>query len=68
MSIEKEAFVGCEAMNSVTVLNEQCSMDHALFETFSCSVIRGYAGSTAEIYAKEHSKTFEEIHPSDKNA
>jgi hypothetical protein len=61
ISIGKNAFNSCDNLKSVTVLNKNCQIDNDHYGTFSCAVIHGYAGSTAERYAKENSITFEAI-------
>ena len=68
--IEYEAFRGCSALKSVTILNPDTVIaesanvftnpDFTNFHAdFFDGVIRGYAGSTAEQYAKMFSRTFE---------
>ena len=59
--IGEAAFHSCSALTSVTVLNETCIIDSGLTPTFSDAVIRGYAGSTAESYAKKNGNKFEAI-------
>ena len=57
-SIGMGAFAGCEALTSATVMNEQCNIGG---DSFPCSLIRGYIGSTAESYASAWGKEFEAL-------
>ena len=56
------AFAQCESLEKVTVPRSVTSIRNAAF--YGCSsltTIRGYAGSTAETYAKQNDYTFEAI-------
>ena len=56
------AFNGCQNLASVTVLNKNVFIDRNAFGACAQNlVIRGYAGSTAELYAKTKGITFEAV-------
>ena len=69
-SIGDYAFCRCSILTSVTILNPKCEIydkETTIFnshdsdnETYIYSgIIKGYSGSTAEIYAKKYGRTFE---------
>ncbi len=64
-SVGEEAFVGCDLLKSITVLNKNTAIASYAFgynwkheKLENNLTIQGYAGSTAETYAKENSITF----------
>lgn len=64
-----DAFFGCSSLRSITFRNPECEIDAVVAEGDSVSefaaafkgVIRGYAGSTAEDYAKRYGLKFESL-------
>lgn len=61
-TIGEWALGDCANLNSVTVFNSNCEIDMVRKYTLGNplnTVIRGYAGSTAEVYAKKHGYTFQ---------
>ena len=60
-SIGSCTFYYCYSLTSVTILNPDCLIYNDANTIYSGAKIRGYAGSTAETYAKRYNRTFEEI-------
>ena len=61
-SIDKSAFLNCNGLTDVTILNPECEIyDIEYTIDRKSAVIHGYAGSTAEAYAAKYSRKFEEI-------
>ncbi|MDO4306690.1 MAG: leucine-rich repeat protein, partial [Eubacteriales bacterium] len=59
-SIGYEAFEGCSSLSSITILSSVTSIEDDVFSDCSSKlVIYGYAGSTAESYAKSHNIKFQ---------
>lgn len=57
--IQTRAFSQNIKLNSVTILNPNCTIQpNILYFSTKCKVIKGYKNSTAETYAKENGLTF----------
>ena len=56
-------FIDCTGLKTITLLNPECKIDYDEFRRMvpKTTVIRGYAGSSAQAYAEFFSQTFEEI-------
>ena len=64
--ISYQAFYECEALEEINILNPECYIRNdaktiSNTEESYSGVIRGYAGSTAEAYAKKYGRTFERV-------
>ena len=60
ISIDNGTFCGCRSLTDIYILNKDCSI--AASDTIPTeSIIHGYAGSTAETFAKENGNKFEEF-------
>ena len=61
--IEACVFIDCTGLKTITLLNPQCKIDYDEIKRMvpKTTVIRGYAGSSAQTYAEFFSQTFEEI-------
>ena len=58
-SIGTGAFKDCSGLTSIWILNADCTMHYANMYNFpENAIIYGYAGSTAEAYAKKYGRTF----------
>ncbi len=60
-AIRDFAFIGCKKLERVTVLNGECELpeDPRVFP--ETTVLRGYEGSTLEVFAKANERTFESM-------
>ncbi len=58
--IDWDAFSACEKLTDVYILNKECAINNEYDNSTipSNTTIHGYAGSTAESYAKEHGNKF----------
>jgi hypothetical protein len=59
-NIQMGAFKECNSLVEITVYSKDCTiydMDHALGKS-GVTTVYGYAGSTAEAYAKKYGYTF----------
>jgi len=56
--LESMVFKDCTSLESVVILNPECSIDNKADVMPQTTIIRGFAGSTAEKYAKRFSRTF----------
>lgn len=61
--IDACVFIDCTGLKTITILNPECKIDYDEFRRMvpKTTVIRGYAGSSAQAYAEFFSQTFEEI-------
>ena len=62
-SIGESAFY-CSLLTSITILNPECRLSYNTISNESSyyyGVIRGYEGSTAQVFAEEHGYTFESL-------
>lgn len=68
--IEACVFIDCTGLKTITLLNPQCKIDYDEIKRMvpKTTVIRGYAGSSAQTYAEFFSQTFEEITGPDHSA
>lgn len=54
-----KAFSGCKSLTDIYILNKECNL--SLPDIPAQTIIHGYAGSTAEKYARENGNKFEDI-------
>ena len=66
-SIDESAFYGCSELKSVSFLSRTVTINGDAFISCNDFSIRGYAGSTAEAYAKSKLKAFEFLDTADLN-
>ena len=59
--IEAGAFMECDALERITILDPECQIEDSPFSISETAVICGYAGSTAEAYAKAYDRPFEAL-------
>ena len=52
------AFYRCDGLTSIQILNSACTITDSLYTLPENAAIYGYAGSTAESYAKTYNRTF----------
>ncbi len=60
-NIGNSAFFGCDDLTDITILNPDCVIYDDSEAISDNTVIHGYAGSTAQAYAKKYNRTFEVI-------
>ena len=60
-SILHDTFLGCTSLTSINIPRSVTRIDHKAFDGCDKLVIKGYAGSYAEKYAKENGIPFETI-------
>ena len=56
-----QAFWFCQKLTDVYILNKECDMSSGNLTIPRETIIHGYAGSTAEAYAKKYNNKFEEV-------
>ncbi len=59
LRIGNYAFNGCDSLEYVSIFNPECAIADSEFVFPENTIICGYAGSTAEAYAKKYNRTFE---------
>ena len=57
-SIGRSAFEFCDSLESITICNPECNIYDSPYTIYSDAVIRGYTGSTAEVYASKYNREF----------
>ncbi len=57
-SIGNSAFKSCKALKEITILNPECKLTDNGNSISDTAVIRGYLGSTAQMYAEKYDRTF----------
>ncbi len=55
------AFGHCDNLQYISILNPECNIDSNNYTIMDTATIEGYKGSTAEVYANNHSMNFAEI-------
>ncbi|HOO06590.1 MAG TPA: leucine-rich repeat protein [Ruminococcus sp.] len=60
-SIEADAFQSCDKLSKVTILNKDCEITDSSNTIPGSVSVEGYAGSTAQAYARKNGRTFIDI-------